>query len=639
MSDEFSEYKDIFLSEMEEVIYLMNSTLIEVEKNPTEQSHQQEVIRAAHTIKGAAATMGYTKLTTFTHGIEDYLGKLDKISPGLIQTLFKATDLLQKYYDVIKADGDPESIDPTSILRELTAGGLEVREDLMVSTGTTYNLEIKFDPSARLIGARGFQIYRVIDGMCKINTSDPPIQVLEDGKLLGDINMEVLSYESELELRNAILSVGDVKSVSVSRLMDEGADIKPAARRVTTRESTQSIQSVRVNLDKLDKVVDLLGELVITKGRFQSLVPALSTEILEQFQLFDNTINTIQDTVMGLRMVPLSRIFETYPRTVRDIAHSRSIEIELLLQGSHHQIDRSVVDQVNEALLHLIRNAAIHGIEEKNIRKSAGKPSKGTIRLAARRERGEIVFEVEDDGGGIDVDKIRARAIASNLISADTPFTRSQVASLIFHPGFSTAETLTDVAGRGVGMGIVKQTIDEISGNIVIRTKKGVGTRFIIRVPQTLAIVDALIVETQGQLFSIPLLNIEKVFSVNDPSVIDMEDGKYLYWEGYNVRIVDLGKIIMGAPKLNEVKEEEAPTRKRRMKIISRAKVILWERAGRRIGILVDNVIEQREIVTKQLDEVYSGIVKGFSGATILGYDMVALIVDPDQIEAEIENR
>ncbi len=627
--DDLSEYKDIFLAELSENISLLNTTLLEVEKNPSSTNLIQDLVRAAHTVKGMAATMGYDTLTKLTHEIESYLLTLSTISKPLIQTLFKAADKMQEFHDAVEADRDITRIEINSVINAMKSKGM-LDDDVKI--GQKYKLQIKFNKNTRLLGARGFQAYRVIESMCEILVSDPPIDVLQDGNLLGDIEMEILTYEADSAIKREITAVGDVDNVIMSALHDETAPTKTVTtpkRRGRAKTSTRAIQSVRVNLDKLDIVVDLLGELVITRGRFQSLVDSMSPEISEQFQIFDNTISTIQDTVMSLRMVNLSRIFDTFPRTIRDIAHSRNMEIELLLQGTHIQIDRSVVDQISEALLHLLRNAAIHGIEDTNVRKRSGKPATGTIRLAARRERGEIIFEVEDDGAGLNIDNIRAKAIKEGLISPDTPLTRAQIASLIFHSGLSTAQELTDVAGRGVGMNIVKATIEEISGSIQIRTKSGVGTKFIIRVPQTLAIIDALIVSIGKQLFAIPLLNVEKIFSGKDPSIEVHDNQNYLNWQGLNVRIVDLKEILKKDGMVIE-EEDSDNTDRRRMSKRSREKIILWERGGNRIALKVSSILEQREIVTKQLDEVYSDRAKGFSGATILGYDQVALIIDPD---------
>ena len=457
------EYLDIFLAELDENISLLNSSLIDVEKDSSKVSTLKDLIRAVHTIKGMAATMGFKNVTELTHEVEDHLMSLNSISKGLIQTLYKVADRLDQFKRKVQTKSSPEKLNVADLVAELKKGGIPtaIRSPAIgspaithtaaddIRVGITYKLEIKFNPGTRLLGARGFQTLRVIDAISEITSSNPTVDILEDGRLTGDIEMEIISYESEVELRSALTGVEDIREVSISRLVDE---IPISTVTIDGTRMRRSIQSVRVNLDRLDMVIDLLGELVITRGRFQSLVSSLTPEISEQFQIFDTTINTIQDTVMGLRMVPLGQIFDTYPRTVRDIAHKRNMEIDLNLQGTHIQIDRSVIDQVNEALLHLVRNAAIHGIEDPNKRGSKSKT--GRIRIGARRERGEVVIEVEDDGYGLDLDKIKKRAVELNLIGTEDELTRRQVALMIFQQGFSTADEITDIAGRGVGMDV-----------------------------------------------------------------------------------------------------------------------------------------------------------------------------------------
>lgn len=628
-----SEYLDIFVAEVSENITLLNSTLIEVEKKGSSSGLMKEVIRAVHTIKGMAATMGYKNLTSLTHELENHLMSLNTLSKPLIQTLFKTVDRLQQFHDVVAKKGKVESVQVDDIIRELKSGGAASAArsgsgtDDVLKQGVSYKVAIKFKSQTRLIGARGFQALRIIDSLSEINSSDPPVDVLEDGKLVGDIDMEIITYESEIELRQALAAIEDVESITITRLMEEEGprSVLGGPSSVVVR---RPIQSVRVNLDRLDSVIDLLGELVITRGRFQSLLPRITAEISEQFQIFDSTITNIQESVMGMRMVGLGQIFESYPRAVRDIAHSRGMEIDLVVQGTHIQMDRSVIDQVNEALLHLIRNAAIHGIEDEKDRKKAGKQKTGRILLVARRERGEISISVEDDGRGLDLEAIKNKAVQLGLVDPEDELSRTDVAKLIFRPGFSTAEKVTDIAGRGVGMDIVKSTIDEIGGSISIRTKKGEGTRFTIRVQQTLAIIEALIVKVGGTKFAIPLLNVEKVFSMEDPVIDTFNNIPYVNWEGHNIRIVDLEERMSRIALPIEIKQQSDTHRM----IKAREKIILWERAGNRTALKVTNVLEQREIVNKQLDIVYSQM-RGFLGATVLGFDEVALIIDPDTIE------
>ena len=281
--EDMTEYRDIFLAELDENISLLNKTLLRVEKDISNPVLVKDLIRAAHTIKGMAATMGYSTLTRLTHEIESHLSVSSQtVQPNVIQTLFKAADRLQLFYDTVEKDRDPEKIGVDDLISELKMGGISaspVGVDSSVEElrqGVTYKLEIKFDPSAKLIGTRGFQALRIISSMAQISSSNPPIDVLEDGRLVGDIEMEIISYEPEYELRQSIGSVGDITEVIITNLMEDLiSDVtEPSFRRV--------IQSVRVNLDRLDRVIDLLGELVITRGRFQSLVDHISPQISEQ---------------------------------------------------------------------------------------------------------------------------------------------------------------------------------------------------------------------------------------------------------------------------------------------------------------------------------------------------------------------
>ena len=397
----------------------------------------------------------------------------------------------------------------------------------------------------------------------------------------------------------------------VSNIVGDCGDADVYRKRGRDGGAESAGQVSRRRSDRLDRVVDLLGELVITKGRFQSLVDSITPEISEQFQIFDNTISTIQDTVMGLRMVNLSQIFDTYPRTVRDIAHSRGMEIELLLQGTHILIDRSVVDQVNEALLHLVRNAAIHGIEDESIRRSSGKSSKGVIRLAARRERGEVIFEVEDDGSGLDIDKIRQKGIDQGLITQNTVLSRTQLAALIFQHGFSTADEVTEIAGRGIGMEIVKSTLEEISGTVEIRTKSKVGTRFIIRVPQTLAIIEGLIVMIGRHTFAIPLLNVEKIFSINDPAIELHENRRYLNWDGSNIRIMDLEREVGEIIGLDESASKAEEERGEKIEVL-RKKIIKGE--GSTGDSIKDFTIVTQRTISEEAEKPYRDLQKILKG-------------------------
>ncbi len=622
------EYRDIFISELEENSKLLSDSLLQLEKQPERLEPLEDVIRAAHTVKGMAATMGFDNLTRLTHTVESKLREIQKqgkISKNLIQALFQVSDRLEEFKHYMEDNKDLSKIQVDDLVSYLDKFDLQADLEIQQEGGEAlepaiklenkFKIDVKFKRGAKLLGARGFQLLRAVETVAQVTDSKPPRADLEEGKLLGDVSLEVITNEDEISLRQVVSSIEDVEEITISRLVE--ADTGPRVR------IARGIQTVRVNLDQLDEVVDLLGELVLNRGRLESLLEGIiSPEIIENLNTFDSLITTIQDRLMKMRMVPLSRIFETYPRTVRDIAAKKGQEINIFIQGSHIELDRSVVDQVNEALLHLIRNAATHGIEDPATRKRLKKSPVGTIRVSAFQDKGEVMITVEDDGSGLDLDKIRKKGIEMGLIKEDTRLTRSQVAALIFHPGFSTADKLTEAAGRGVGMDIVKATIDEISGSIEIRSKKDVGTQFIIRVPQTLAIIQALIVRVNNFRFALPMLNIEKIYSEDDPDIEYHEQDVFLRVGKQTIPVINLETTLVVPAYVKPTAMPIEPGKK------VRKKVILWEKGGKRVAFKVTNVHEQREIVTKQFDEVLSTF-PGFSGATILREEEVVLILDP----------
>ncbi len=628
------EYLDLFISELDENVKILNDSLLLLEKNRKNLDALAEVMRAAHTVKGMAGTMGYDSLSKLTHATESKIIELQKsgvVTSELIQVLYQVADRMGRFAQSLEAGEDINKIpvddligflnkyDPQSA--ELSDVESAISEEDEIKLGTKYSVKVIFEKNTALRGARGFQLLQALDRIAMIEDSSPPRNVIEEGKLVDDPTFTIVTNEDENQIRNTIASVSDIAKIEISRLVEEAVSSIPIV------SVQRGIQSVRVNLNQLDSVVDLLGELVLARNRLAlALSDVLTPSAVEQLNIFESTITAIQDRLMRMRMVNLSRIFDTYPRTVRDIAAQRNMEIELLLQGTHLELDRSVIDQVNEALLHLIRNAAIHGIEDKSTRKKMGKPEKGTIRVSAVQDRGEVVFNVEDDGSGLDLEAIKKKGIEKGLLKPSKTFHRKQLAALIFHPGFSTAGEVTTAAGRGVGMDIVKRTIEEINGSIEIRTKKGKGTLFIIRVPQTLAIIQALIIRVKEYLFAIPMLNIEKIFSINDEEVKMREGRYYLELGDHVIPVIDLEENIDFPAQM---KIDLLGTRRRIRE--GKPKVILWEKGGSRVCLKVSDVMEQREIVTKALDSIAQQY-RGFSGATILDEDKVVLILDPATI-------
>ncbi len=625
------EYKDIFISELEDNTKLLSDSLILLEKNPKDVSPLSEVIRAAHTVKGMAATMGYTNLTNLTHIVESKIREVEQekaVTKSLLEVLFQVVDRLEQFKEVAVEEGDLNKVPVDDLVQFLSTFNLqtdlELEQDTQSQPSEFLKLEnrftvvVKFKRNAPLLSTRAFQLLRDLERIAVIEDSTPSKVDISEGKVFGEIHFELVTNETEGALRKVIEGITDVDEVEITSVVEEA--IVPQRQRV---KFTRGIQTVRVNLNQLDEVVDLLGELVLARSRLENHVAVQTTpEVVEDLNQFDSLITTIQDKLMKMRMVTLARIFDNYPRTVRDIANKRGIDINLFTQGNHIELDRSVIDQVNEALLHLIRNAATHGIEDTSTRKKLSKSKEGTVRVIAVQEKGEVSITVEDDGSGLDLERIRSKGIELGLITENTKLTRSQVAALIFNPGFSTASQVTEAAGRGIGMDIVKETIEEIGGSIQLRTKKGEGTQFILRVPQTLAIIEALIVIVNEHVFAIPLLNVVKIYSEKDQEIEIHEQESYVKEEDYTLPIFDLEYHLEIPNELSIQKKDTG-----RKKSINK-KVILWEKGGKRIAMKVSDVLEQREIVTKQISSNIQQF-PGYSGATILKEEEVVLIIDP----------
>ena len=572
-----------------------------------------------------AATIGFENITKLAHLTETRVVEIiekGKANPDIIQGLFLVADRLSHFSSLLMGQESISDVSVEDIIQYLQGIQLdEVKQkkrdeeaDLRVSA--SYKVKIKFSQTTMLKGARGFQILRELEKIATIEQSTPDKSIIEEGELNEDPEFEVITNEDEQKLLKTLEAISDIDAIEITPLLEEvtRVSLSSGARR--------EIQTVRVNLTEVDEVLDLLGELILSKNRVElNLQEILSTETIEEFHRFEQIIKRIQDNLTQMRMVSLSRIFETYPRIIRDIAKERNIEAELLLQGTHFELDRSVIDQVNEALLHLIRNSAVHGIEPPDIRKNLSKRGKGTIVVSAEQDRGEVVFKVSDDGAGLDVKKIRKKAIERKIISKTAVLSDAEITELIFKQGFSTVD-LTLGAGRGIGLDVVKSTIEEIGGTLQVQSTAGKGSEFTFRVPQTVAIIQALVIRIHDYLFALPMLNIEKIYSIHDTAVSFRENRFFVVREDKIISVIDLEQRL----KIPEHLKTFYLGRKFEKE--GKNKIIVWRKGDKHLGMKVTDVYEQREIVTKELD-TWVHNYPGLSGATILDEDQVVLIIDP----------
>jgi two-component system chemotaxis sensor kinase CheA len=374
-------------------------------------------------------------------------------------------------------------------------------------------------------------------------------------------------------------------------------------------------QTVRVDIERLDNLMNLVGELVISKGQLEQIgLTQHHTDLNDVIEQLERITNDLQSVVMNVRMVPIEQVFNRFPRMVRDLAKELGKDIEFIIEGKETELDRTVIDEIGDPLVHLLRNAVDHGIEYPQIRRQNGKPSTGLVRLVARHEGNNVFIEVTDDGGGFDLETIRAKALEKGLASPQdlSSMTPGQVTDLLFRPGFSTAQNVTDVSGRGVGLDVVKNKIESLNGEIQVDTVLGQGTTFKIRLPLTLAIIQALLVKVGNETFAIPLSSVDETTMIKKSDLKMIQSQEVVVLRGKVLPLV-YARRLLESPEQGIAEEEMY--------------VVVVRKVDKQLGIIVDSLIGQQEIVIKSLGKLLIGI-PGVAGATILGDGAVSLILD-----------
>ena len=415
-----------------------------------------------------------------------------------------------------------------------------------------------------------------------------------------------------------------------SRTDETGGETHVAGDRPAGPAGRSRPRTIRVDLARLDVLLDLAGELVITKNRILQILSALNrsddadpAKMIEDLSaaaaLLARTSSELQEGVMHARMVRIAGVFERFPRLVRDLAKSRGKEVELTIEGAETDLDKTIVDEIGEPLMHLVRNCVDHGIESPERRRESGKPPLGTIALRAAHEGNTVVVQIADDGGGVDLERVRERGIALGLIGAESRPSEHELLELLFVPGFSTAQSVSEVSGRGVGMDVVRRTIARLSGTLEVASQHGVGTTFTIRLPLTLAILGALLVRIAGELYAIPLDTVSESLRVSAQDVKMGARGEVVVHRERELPLIRGAEFFeLGAPATYET-----------------ALVVVLRAAGREVGLVVDEFVGDQEIVVKPLSELV-GPIPGIAGGTILGDGTIALILDPTVLVSEV---
>ena len=645
----------VFMDELDEKLQVLNDGFLQLERGDGSPAVLQEIFRAAHTIKGSSAIMGYDKIVRLAHEMENLFDRLRKreltANQRLTDTLFLALDTLKLLKEEITGGQTDVPVDGIiASLREWAAGGapappgpevaappaaapLDMDEDVLREAAlrgySAYQIDVAVDQDSQMKSVRAYLIMETLEQYGEVVACRPPAEEIQAGNFAGDLSLVILSREDNDRLRNILMTISEVVDVAVTPVAAPVEAEKaegPAAREGVLPdqghgEEHKLVKTVRVDVQKLDNLMNLVGELVIDRTRLNRFAEVFESsfgngELVDTLNEISNHLgqvsNDLQDQIMKARMLPVAQVFNRFPRMVRDIAQKLGKEIDFVVEGKETELDRNVIEVIGDPLIHLIRNAVDHGIEPAAERTAAGKPAAGRLLLKASYQESHIIITVADDGRGIDTGKIRQKVVDSNLVEAGEAgrLAENELLDFIFRPGFSTAATVNDLSGRGVGMDVVKTQIEQINGTVEVATEPGKGTRFVIKLPLTLAIIRALMVAMGEQVLAFPLVNVLETIRVG------RDDIRLI---GHDEVIVVRGNILplirLAAYFGMEAREED------------RAYVVVLGVGDRRLGVVVDRLLGEEEIVIKSMG-TYLGTVKGLAGATILGDGRVALIVD-----------
>jgi two-component system chemotaxis sensor kinase CheA len=609
------QYADLFLSESRDHLTAYNHLLLEWEKDPAQREAVGGIFRAVHTIKGMAATMGYAGVADMSHRIENLLDLLRKgereASPPLIDLLLRSGDALEKGI-AAAVEGRPQEA-PEALLAELdqasggSAGAAPRRTrdtiPLPVAAGAGRVVQVTLRREAPLKGVRALLVLKRAEGLGAVSALTPSLAAMEGDDFDGRFSFRLETGADLAGIDPALRGAGDVETVEVQ------ADEAPEAAHVEAARG----RHLRVDLRRLDMLMNEIGELSIARGRLTTLTALRDDPALDELALHIGRLaQSLQHEIIAARMTPVWQVFDRFPRMVRDLARQMGKQVDFRVEGKEIELDRAILDEIGDPLLHLLRNAVDHGIETPDERLAKGKPAAGRLIVAALRERSSVAIRVSDDGQGVNRERVLAKAKEQGLVAADvTALPDDELFRLLLRSGFSTAKQVTDVSGRGVGIDVVSTAARALGGSLEIKSEDGRGTTFTLRLPVTLAIMRALLARTGDETYAMPLTHVAETVDPRPDEIQTVQGKEAILLRGKLLPLVRLGDIV-GRPSTVT---------------LSRIPVIVLEMGERRSGVAVDALVGQQEIVVKSFDAP-RGMLPVFSGATILGDGKPALILD-----------
>lgn len=676
---EVNQYLEMFIEESKEHLQACSEHLLELEKNPDDLAIVGEIFRSAHTLKGMSATMGFEDLADLTHKMENVLDAIRNekihVSPEILDIVFESVDHLEEMVMDIANGGDGKR-DVSSTVAQLKRieSGEEAIPEVVATLETpqvssvleydsfeqtvitqsaeqgfnAFEISVSLREDCLLKAARVFMVFEILEKDGDVIKSAPSVEKLEDEQFDQQFYVAFVTKESAEDMQKKLMKVSEVEEVKIATINQEQfsekqqyeasqevaatatAEVvdtqdtaaKPEAAKTTTPAKADKShapvgnKTIRVNIERLDILMNLFEELVIDRGRLQSISTEVNHgELNETVERMSRVMGDLQTIILTMRMVPVETVFNRFPKMIRQLSRDLNKKINLEIIGAETELDRTVIDEIGDPLVHLIRNSVDHGIENPTTRRAKGKPEEGTVVLRAYHSGNYVFIEIEDDGAGINRDKVLAKAISKGIVTQEQSLTMSdnQINELILASGFSTADVISDVSGRGVGLDVVKTTIESLGGNISIESTQDVGSIFSIQLPLTLSIISVMLVEIEKEIYAIPLSSIIETSIIRTSDIMNAHNQKVIDFRGKVVPLVFLEEIFE-VPR-NELQDDEFHS------------VVIVRKGEKLAGLVVDSFIGQQEIVLKSLGNYLTNIF-AISGATILGNGKVALIVD-----------
>ncbi|MEB2298096.1 chemotaxis protein CheA [Lysinibacillus xylanilyticus] len=676
---EVNQYLEMFIEESKDHLQACSEHLLELEKNPDDLAIVGEIFRSAHTLKGMSATMGFEDLADLTHKMENVLDAIRNekihVSPEILDVVFESVDHLEEMVMDIANGGDGKR-DVSSTVAQLKR--IELGEEAISEVvGTTetptiavasaleydgfeqtvisqsaeqgfnaFEISVKLREDCLLKAARVFMVFEILEKDGEVIKSSPSVEKLEDEQFDQQFYVAFVTKESAEDMQKKIMKVSEVEEVIVAAIeLKQHSETEQAIQEVAAtatvdvaipEKNTEAPKpaavaapakadkshapvgnkTIRVNIERLDILMNLFEELVIDRGRLQSIATEVNHgELNETVERMSRVMGDLQTIILTMRMVPVETVFNRFPKMIRQLSRDLNKKINLEIIGAETELDRTVIDEIGDPLVHLIRNSVDHGIENPTARLAKGKPEEGTVVLRAYHSGNYVFIEIEDDGAGINREKVLAKAISKGIVTQEQSYSMSdkQINELILASGFSTADVISDVSGRGVGLDVVKTTIESLGGNISIESTQDVGSVFSIQLPLTLSIISVMLVEIEKEIYAIPLSSIIETSIIRSSEIMNAHNQKVIDFRGKVVPLVFLEEIFEVPRKEPQGDEFHS--------------VVIVRKGEKLAGLVVDSFIGQQEIVLKSLGNYLTNIF-AISGATILGNGKVALIVD-----------